>query len=145
MINSEYLSLLKTWTGFPDSRRSNPNNQIQQKDTVFSATSRVFLFFQGRKGNQGKDKGDTDNRKQNNNRKKVYQLSDEECEQVTNNRKNKLKTFLKEGDLGSFIEFKKARTVTTSMILEKKRQDWKKLLLNVNRFTNTKLCEINLK
>lgn len=86
-----------------------------------------------------------DNRKQNNNRKKVYQLSAEECEQVTNNRKNKLKTFLKEEHLGRFIEFKKARTVATSMILEKKRQDWKRLFLNVNRFTNTKLCGINLK
>lgn len=70
---------------------------------------------------------------------------DIECDQVIKRRKDKLKEFSDKCDIKSFIEFKKARTIATKTIQNKKRKDLEDFLLKINRFTNAKYMWNKLK
>lgn len=51
---------------------------------------------------------------------------DEDCHQAIENRKSKLKKFLRSQDIKDFIEYKKAIALIRKVIKFKKKEDFKK-------------------
>lgn len=74
------------------------------------------------------------------NKEKTYKRNpvkwwDEECKAVITTRKEKLKTYLKEGSLITFIEYKKSCAIVRKTVKSKKRESFKNFCNSINRWT----------
>lgn len=71
-----------------------------------------------------------------NKRKNPVEWWDEDCKEIIKARKEKLRKFKEIKELQDYIEFKKARAMATKTIKQKKRENFKRFIESINKYTN---------
>lgn len=61
---------------------------------------------------------------------------DEECVKAIEERKDKLKEYIKEQSMDSFIEYKRTRAIARKIIRQKKRENFINFVSNLNKNSN---------
>lgn len=108
-------------------------NHIEKYDLL---SDTILKAAEEASGKINKNKPHNNKKTNLNKRKNPVEWWGEDCKEVVKVRKDKLNKFKESMDIQDYIEFKKARAIATKTINQKKRDNFKKFIESINRYTN---------